>query len=218
MSGDQIDIGPNEMLSVREAPDGPYIVLYPLEWGRPGYGSVYRVVIERQPDSRWRATVPLMPQIVAEADTYDDAKDGLAQTVRAYLRKRIGYIRSAAPLVDRYLRPDPTQPGAAHMLIAGTPIWQLIRDTGEAFVASARGDDTPLMAPDVVAQIAERYDLPDEGVRAALAFYLDHKADIRNEIIHGNLGRADEAFARLQAAGGLTEDELAAALGSSSDI
>lgn len=216
MDGEQIDIGPNEMLRVGEAADGPFFVLYPLAWGRTGYGSVYRVEIEQRPDGRWRATVPRMPHVVVEADTRDDAKKALA-AVQAYLRKRIGYIRAAAPLVEQYLRPDPTQPGAAYMLIAGTPIWQLIRDTGQAFVASARDDDAPLIAPELIERLAERYDLPSDAVHAALAFYLDHKADIRNQIIHDNLDRVDEAFARLLIAGGLTEDKLAAALGSPSD-
>lgn len=201
----------NETLTIEDGPDGPFFVLYPFVWGT-GYGSIRRVVIERQRDGRWRTTVPLMPGIAVDADTRDDAKRALADAVKTYLRRRIAYIRDAASLVQHYISADPTTPGAAYARVRNVPVWKIIRDAGDAFVASARGDDTALMDPAAMHALAERYDLDDDALRAVVAYYLDHKAEIRNAVVHGNLARADDASAHLQALTGLTDDEFADAL------
>lgn len=219
MGDKYVDIGGNDLLRVEESPDGPYIALYPLEWNKVGYGNAYPVVIEQLSDGKWFASVPKMPHITATANTRARVKSTLAEMVKEYLRQRVAYIRGAESLVRRYIintdgRDDPTTARIAGINI---PVWQFIDGMDEAFVASSRGDDNVLLDVRQMKDAQDTYDLPEEAVRAAIAYYLDHKWDIRNRIVHERKVRLDAGFARLQEESGLTEEELSSLLGAPID-
>lgn len=63
---------------------------------------------------------------------------------------------------------DPIRPGVerARLVEFGIPIWALIGDMG-------RGEGE--MDDDEIARVASDYMIPDEAVRAAVAYYRDHR-------------------------------------------
>ena len=74
-------------------------------------------------------------------------------------------------LVERFIELDPWRPGKANALLKpyGVPVWALAGyfQQGEPRISQAARD----------------YDLPDEVVRAALAFYRRHRAIIDDRIM-----------------------------------
>jgi hypothetical protein len=209
-----VDIGLNEMLSIEDGGiDGPYFILWPLGPG-PHYGNVYPVVIRESSTGRWRATVPRIPQMSVEADSYERVKEKLAQQVKEYLRRRMAFIRAAEPLVSTYIATDEQPHGESSAVIKGRelPVSQVIADMGEAFTASSVGDDSLMIDPSRITATAERLDLPSEIVRAAVAYYLQNMSTVRDEIVRDRRSRLDTAFSRLEAASGLSGEELSHAL------
>src|SRR5438094_6166947 len=74
-----------------------------------------------------------------------------------------GLLMAAPPeLIDKYIEPDPHRPDDARLRKYGVSIWTLIgywRDVVDRNVE----------------QVAEDYEIPVEAVRAALAFYEQHR-------------------------------------------
>ena len=72
----------------------------------------------------------------------------------------------AADLIEQYIREDPEWPGPAEARIAGygVPVWALI---GYYRVVNAD-----------LSRVATDYDLPEDAVRAALAYYRRHQEEI----------------------------------------
>lgn len=219
---ESVTIYGNETLTIEDGPDGSFFVLYPFVWGT-GYGSIRRVVFAQHADDRWHATVPLMPGIVADADTRDGAKRALADAVKAYLRQRAAFIRDAAPLVERYIAPatqngsNPKHDRGPYVVPPGVAVWHVIASMGEAAAASGTADDTIIMNPERIATAAARLGIPDEAVRASVAYYLDHKQEIRSQIAADRRDQLDAAFAHLEAESGLADDELAHLLALTAD-
>jgi len=69
-------------------------------------------------------------------------------------------IKSRDALIARYIEKDPERPwsGSERLVDYHTPVWALIGYYNHA----AKGD---------IAQVAHDYDVPEEAVEAALAFY-----------------------------------------------
>jgi hypothetical protein len=79
-----------------------------------------------------------------------------------------------AELIARYVREDPDRPGPLHARLkeSGEKVWLLI-----AYLhGPAKGD---------IGQTARDYELPEEAVRAADAYYRRHKALINARIALG---------------------------------
>ena len=72
----------------------------------------------------------------------------------------------APDLVQQYIREDPEWPGAAEARIAGygVPVWALI-----GYYRAVNGD---------LSRVATDYDLPEDAVRAALAYYREHQKEL----------------------------------------
>jgi uncharacterized protein (DUF433 family) len=70
-------------------------------------------------------------------------------------------------LIERHVAPDPAGRGAAYARLteAGTPVWALV-----AYHQGDAGGDVRL--------VAEGYGASAEAVRAALAYYRRHRAEI----------------------------------------
>lgn len=212
-----VDLGMNDVLHIEEADDGPYFVLWPLGPGMH-WGSMYRVMIEQQEGNTWRATVPQMPHIEAIAPSRQAVKTELARKIRNDLRERLRYIEGAAPLVKEYIG-TPTNNGSSRdAVIRGDnlPVWQVIDGMDDAFIASARGDDTIIMDRTQIGEAARQFGIDIETVRAAVGYYLQHRAEIRQRIIEERGARLDETFKQIADAHGLSEDELADLLGTPS--
>jgi hypothetical protein len=154
------------------------------------------------------------------AETREEAKKLLVQQMKDYLRRRVAFIQDANPLIARYIIEGSHGPNGAEdgdgalARIKGSDITvsQLIAEMGDAFAASSIGDDSLIVDPARIAAVATRLRLSEDAVRAAVAYYLDHKQAIRKEIAHNLRARLDAAFARLEAATGFNEDDLAKAL------
>ena len=73
-------------------------------------------------------------------------------------------------LIARYIEPNPISPGSEEARLArfGVPVWALV-----AHLRAVEED---------IERVAQDYDLPVEAVRAALAYYRQHKAAIEARI------------------------------------
>jgi hypothetical protein len=84
----------------------------------------------------------------------------------------------AGRLIATYIRQDPVRPGRHEALVeagaASVPVWRLIRYAGAAGSA----------------EVARLYNLPDEAMAAALAYYRRHR-----ELLDAKLLLEDEADA-----------------------
>ncbi len=209
-----VDLGMNDVLHIEEADDGPYFVLWPFG---PGihWGTVYRVMIERQEDDTWRATVPRMPSIEVIAPSRQAVKTELARKIRDDLRERLRYIEDAAPLVKEYIGTSTNNGSGRDAMIRGDnlPVWKVIDGMGDAFIASARGDDTRIMDRTQIGKAARQFGIGVEAARAAVGYYLRHRVEIRQRIIEERGARLDETFRQIADAHGLSEDELSNLLG-----
>ncbi|HLH21205.1 MAG TPA: DUF433 domain-containing protein [Chloroflexota bacterium] len=81
----------------------------------------------------------------------------------------------AATLIARYIEDNPHAAGLdeARLIVSGVPVWALVGHW------RAIGED--------IAQVAHDYDLPDEAVEAALAYYRQHAALIDARILANTL-------------------------------
>lgn len=81
-----------------------------------------------------------------------------------------------ADLIARHIKPDPYRPGVARYIVRGhgTAIW--------AIVSLHDGGNND------IAYVADGYDLTEEQVRAALAFYADHAEEV-DAFIHSRWPR-----------------------------
>lgn len=79
---------------------------------------------------------------------------------------------SERELIARYIEEHPRYPGPEHALLmeSGVPVWALI-----AHLQLAAGGDVDLTAAD--------YQVPPEAVRAALAYYHQHRAVLDARIL-----------------------------------
>ncbi len=215
MTARWVDLGMNEGLAIKEADDGAYIVLWTLGNG-PHSGNIYRVTIAELPDGQWRAQVPLMPQCTVIAKTREAAKATLIEQIQDYLRRRIAFIQDAMPLAAKYIRAGSHEHGSARhaddeiVSVQGHDIAvsSIIGEMNDAFAASSLGDDSLIIDPVRIAATAKRLELLEDVVRAAIAYYLNHKQPIRNRIVHDRHARLDAVFARLETESGLSEEEL----------
>ena len=224
MNNQWIDLGMNEGLTIRDAADGPFFVLYPLGPG-PHYGNIYRVAVAQRPDGQWRAQVPLMPQCDVTRATREEAKTALVATIMDYLRKRITFIRDTAPLIERYIVTSSQQASKASHGDDDVPsikgydqsLSSIMRAMGDAFAASSIGDDSRMIDAARIANAAKQLDLPKDVVRAAIAYYLEHKEPIRKQVYRDLNDRLDRVFTRIQEESGLNDEEFAKAFASPAD-
>ncbi len=155
-----VTLGPNELLTIREADDVAYFVLVPANaaFGQTHYGNYYEVAIEKMPTG-WRAIVPAHPAWEASGSSRDTVKRKLEEVIKADLRHQ-------EMLLDGYIHFDPAESGVdqARVAPADVPVWVIV-----AQLEGADGD---------VAQVAEDYELPREAVEAALIFYRRNRAAI----------------------------------------
>jgi hypothetical protein len=174
-----IDIGMNELLEIEDDPAGPYFIVWPFGSG-PHFGNAYRVQAE-ETDRGWRVSVPAMPGFVGVGEDRRTAESKLAAEIKAYLRKLKGFLDRAMPLIPRYITPDPDHLGEGNVLVmpGGISIW--------AIIASMRAEGTAEYHPGyferfiddtVIRQTATDYGIPEDAVRAAVAYYYLHKAPI----------------------------------------
>jgi hypothetical protein len=205
-----IDLGMNEGLHVREADDGPFVVVWPLGSG-PHWGNVYHITLGQQSNGIWHAVIPQMPHIEASASSREAVKVELASNLKRYLRDRVRYIAEAEPLVSEYIHSPAENGSAKDALIRNDhlPVWQVIDEMDDAFTASARGDDTVIIDRAQIAEAARHFGIGVEAVRAAVAYYLQHKSEIRQRIIEERRSKLDETFRQVAVESGMTEDELA---------
>lgn len=213
-----IDLDMNETLRIQEGAEGPFLLLWPLGSG-PHFDNYYPVVISELSDGKWRAQVPLMPQCDVSAATREEAKEALAGAIRDYLRKRVGFIHDAAPLVQQYITENGHDADANSASIEPyhLPVWRLIGEMGDAFSASSVGDDSLMIDPKRITDAADRLHVPSDAARAAVAYYLEHKQAIRSRIAEDRHARLDAAFEHLSDADKLDAENLDRVLGSASD-
>lgn len=76
--------------------------------------------------------------------------------------------QAMASALDLTVALDPIRPGVerARLVEYGIPVWALIGDMG-------RGEDE--MDDDEIARVASDYMIPEEAVRAAVAYYREHR-------------------------------------------
>lgn len=216
MSKPLVDFEMKVGLKFEEAADGLSIVLFTTDPG-PATFDAYRVAIKHLPDGRWYAQIPLMPQYNVVAATQEDAKKALEATVMAYLRERHAFIHNAAPLLEQYIVPVSHPRNGASHADDGIPsikgydqsVSSIMRAMGNAFAMSSIGDDSRIISPELISETAKRLDLPEDVVRAAVAYYLDHKEPIRKKIYRDIYERLDRVFTRIQEESGLSEEEFA---------
>ena len=76
----------------------------------------------------------------------------------------------------RMVGPDPHRPGPARgrLLAESVPVWAII-----GYVGAIAGSTEPnAITDDVIAEVAEAYDVSSEAVRAALLYYEEHRCAI----------------------------------------
>jgi uncharacterized protein (DUF433 family) len=80
-------------------------------------------------------------------------------------------LRQEQELIDRWIELSPRAPGYAEVVVAdyGVSVWLLVN-----IWLHADGD---------IAAVMQHYDLPEEAVRAVLAYYRRHKALIDAKIL-----------------------------------
>ena len=203
----------NELMHVEEALDGKYITLYPVSDApiQVAWGNRYTVVEAQQPNGIWRAIVPLLGQS-GEGRTQEEAEQALVASLQAFLTRRHSFINEAAPLVERLVVDNPEETvvySADRSTMA--PVWQVFGAMGKILPHRVMGFDDLIMEPKQITTVAEMLDLPADAVRAAIAYYLEHKGEIRRQHSAAALTRVNSAFARLEAESGLSEDDLLSA-------
>jgi uncharacterized protein (DUF433 family) len=77
-----------------------------------------------------------------------------------------GATMDTSRLIERYIEPDPYRPGPgeARLKEYGVPVWALV-----GHMNAVDGQ---------IERVAEDYDLPEEAVHAALAYYRQYRAAI----------------------------------------
>jgi hypothetical protein len=183
MSYGSIDIGMNETLEIRDDPAGPYFILWPFGNG-PFTGSVYRVHVEKT-ERGWRIAVPALPGFVGEGDTREAAEAALIFEIKAYLYRLKGFLDRTTPLVPRYIAPDPVHPGEANVIVQpeGVSVWAVIGSMQAASPSNDRpGYFDRFIGDSVIRETAADYGIPEDAVRAAVAYYYRHKAAIDTQI------------------------------------
>jgi len=150
-------IGPlNEMLDIREDEGGAHFVLYPLDvdTGQAYWGTHYPVRLEEY-EGGFKASTPALPRLIAKAKEREEAKRGLADAIKAYLRRIV-------PLIPEYIvEGGPHHDGDARIDVFGIAVWALI-----GHLEAVHAD---------IKQTAEDYEIPVEAVEAAHAYYLLNK-------------------------------------------
>lgn len=196
--------------------NGPFVVLHSLG-SAPDAETIYRVSLAEEPDGRWYALVPLLSSCRAYGATRAAAKNALAASIRDYLRARADFIRDAAPLIPTHILTETGGSGHATLRNSGIPVWHVIAAMGNAVAASVLGDDALMIAPERIAETATALNLPMDTVRASVAYFMEHKREIRAAIAADSIARLDAAFEQLQRESGLTAEELARAFQMSDD-
>jgi uncharacterized protein (DUF433 family) len=82
-------------------------------------------------------------------------------------------------LIQHYVEENPQFPGAARawLVASGVPVWAIV-----GYFQCAIGGDADHPAPKQLAQVAADYDLPEEAIVAALAYYRRHRRPIDERI------------------------------------
>jgi len=200
----------NELMDVEEALDGKYVTLYPVSDApmEVVWGNRYTVVVARQPDGKWRATAPRLHRS-GGGNTQIEAENDLVRVLKEYLRKRTAFLHDAANLVKRFIEVNldeaAVNPGEGRKML---PVWQVIGAMPKDGLAYAASDDTPVMDTGRIASTASALDIPIDAVRAAVAYYLEHKQEIWKQLSTDSLDQVNHAFAQLEAESGLNEEDL----------
>ncbi len=203
----------NELMRVEEALDGKYVTVFPVSDASVlfAWGTRYTVVEAPQPNGTWRAIVPLLGHH-GEGSTPEEAEQALVASLQEFLKRRTRFLDEAAPLVERLVvdNPEETVVYRADRTIM-VPVWRVFAAMGEILPHRVMGFDDRIMEPGRITQVAEMLGLSDDAVRAAIAYYLEHHEQIRRQHAGAALTRVNDAFARLEAESGLSEDDLLSA-------
>jgi hypothetical protein len=179
-----IDIGMNELLEIEDDPAGRYFVLWPFGSG-PHFGNAYRVQAEETNQGEWSVSVPAMPGFIGVGETRQAAESLLVAEIKAYLYKLKSFLDRSAPLIPRYIVPDLDHPGEGNVLIqpGGISIWAISGSMkAEGTAENHPGYFERFIDDTVIRQTAADYGLPDDAVRAAVAYYYFHTALIDGRI------------------------------------
>jgi predicted RNase H-like HicB family nuclease len=180
MIDNTIDIGMNELLKIEDDPAGRYFVLWPFGSG-PHFGNAYRVQAEETGHDGLRVSVPAMPGFVGVGETRQIAESKLVAAIKAYLYTLKDFLDRSAPLIPRYIIPDPSHPGEGNALVQpeGISIWAIIGSMrAERTAENHPGYFERFIDDMVIRQTAADYGIPEDAVRAAVAYYYWHKAPI----------------------------------------